>query len=311
MKFWIGITDNDWYKYLSTTQPDEINFWQPGAGGFKALEPGEPFLFKLHYPDHFIVGGGFSVRYTQLPLSLMWDVFGNKNGAEDYHTLYKLIMKRKSNSGTDDHNPSVGCIILNNPFFFPEELWIEPPVDLKKNIVRGKTYDTQERIGSEVWHKVEHHLQMMNFELITTGDVPVAAEGAPYGDYYLQKARLGQGAFRVLVTDAYQRRCSITGERTLPALDAAHIKPFSESGPNYIRNGLLIRSDIHKLFDKGYVTITPEYRIEVSRRIKEEYENGREYYAYHGKPLNFIPKNVSEQPDRKYLIWHNDNKYIE
>ena len=63
----------------------------------------------------------------------------------------------------------------------------------------------------------------------------------------------------------------------LRRLDTAHIKPFSKSGPNYTRNGLLIRSDIHKLFDKGYVTITPDYTIEVSKRIKEEYENGREY----------------------------------
>jgi putative restriction endonuclease len=37
--------------------------------------------------------------------------------------------------------------------------------------------------------------------------------------------RLGQGAFRLLVTDAYQRRCAVTGERTLPVLDAAHIRP--------------------------------------------------------------------------------------
>lgn len=310
MKFWIGITDNDWYKYLSTIQPDEINFWQPGAGGFKVLEPGEPFLFKLHYPKHYIVGGGFFVRYTQLPLSIMWEVFGRKNGAEDYHTLYSLIMKRRSSSGANEHNPSVGCIILNNPFFFPRELWIEPPVNFKKNIVKGKTYETHATTGREVWQKVERHLQMVNYELITTGDVPFAADGARYGDYYLQKARLGQGAFRVLVTDAYQRRCSITGERTLPALDAAHIKPFSESGPNYTRNGLLIRSDIHKLFDKGYVTITPEYRIEVSRRIKEEYENGREYYTYHGKRLITLPKNINDMPSKEYLQWHNDNKYF-
>jgi putative restriction endonuclease len=310
MKFFIGITDNGWYNYLANLQPDEVNFWQPGATGFRALDPGEPFLFKLHYPEHFIVGGGFFVRYTQLPLSLVWEAFGEKNGAGDFNTLYNLIMRRRSGNDKVEHNPSVGCIILNSPFFFPEELWIKPPVDLKKNIVRGKTYDTQETIGREVWQKVEQHLQIMNYELITTGDVPVAAEGARYGDYYLQKARLGQGAFRVLVTDAYQRRCSITGERTLPALDAAHIKPFSESGPNYTRNGLLIRSDIHKLFDKGYVTITPDYNIEVSKRIKEEYENGREYYAYHGRKLITLPDNLKDRPAKEYLEWHNKNRYF-
>jgi putative restriction endonuclease len=310
MKFWIGITDNSWYTYLSNLQPDEVNFWQPGAAGFKVLQPGEPYLFKLHYPENFIVGGGLFVRYTQLPLSLMWEVFGQKNGTEDYQTLYDLIMKRRSGSPRHDPNPTIGCIILNNPFFFPEELWIEPALDFKKNIVRGKTYDTMESIGRATWQKVEHNLRMLNNELFTSGEVPIAAEGDRYGDFYLQRARLGQGAFRVLVTDAYQRRCSITGERTLPALDAAHIKPFYESGPNYTRNGLLIRSDIHKLFDKGYVTITPEYNIEVSRRIKEEYENGKEYYAYHGRKLITLPDNLKDRPAKEYLEWHNKNRYF-
>ncbi|OCN02834.1 hypothetical protein A7X67_02970 [Clostridium sp. W14A] len=44
--------------------------------------------------------------------------------------------------------------------------------------------------------------------------------------------RLGQGTFRVIVTEAYQRRCAFTGERTLPVLEAAHIKPYSENGIN-------------------------------------------------------------------------------
>ena len=83
---------------------------------------------------------------------------------------------------------------------------------------------------------------------------------------------MGQGAFRVLVTDAYTRRCSVTGERTLPVLEAAHIKPFAVAGPHIISNGLLFRSDVHKLFDTGYLTITSDHKTEVSRRIKEEFE---------------------------------------
>jgi putative restriction endonuclease len=82
------------------------------------------------------------------------------------------------------------------------------------------------------------------------------------------RPRLGQGAFRVLVTDAYQRRCAVTGERTLPVLESAHIKPYARSGPHSNNNGLLLRSDLHKLFDLGYITVTGDMRIEVSKRIK-------------------------------------------
>ena len=85
-----------------------------------------------------------------------------------------------------------------------------------------------------------------------------------YGEPLLVKPRIGQGAFRVLVTDAYQRRCAITGEHTLPMLEAAHILPFSEKRPNLVSNGLLLRADFHELFDLGLVTVTPELRVEVS-----------------------------------------------
>jgi putative restriction endonuclease len=127
---------------------------------------------------------------------------------------------------------------------------------------------------------------------------------------YLVKGRLGQGAFRVLVTDAYKRRCAITGERTLPVLDAAHIKPYADSGPNLVENGLLLRSDLHKLFDIGYVTVTPDFRVEVSAKIKEEYENGREYYSHHGQRLLIIPESAKDKPSKQFLEWHNQNRFV-
>ncbi|TKS63473.1 MAG: HNH endonuclease [Nitrospira sp.] len=126
----------------------------------------------------------------------------------------------------------------------------------------------------------------------------------------MTRTRLGQGAFRVLVTDAYDRRCAVTGERTLPALEAAHIKPFSKSGPNLTENGLLMRSDLHKLFDFGYISITPELHVEVSRKIKEEYENGRDYYALHGKKLAVTPVAPKDRPSSQFLQWHNQNVYL-
>ena len=134
-------------------------------------------------------------------------------------------------------------------------------------------------------------------------------ESPAYGNSILTKVRLGQGAFRVLVTDAYSRRCSITGEKTLPVLEAAHIKPYAESGPHFISNGLLLRSDMHKLFDGGYLTITNDLKIEVSPRIKEEFQNGKEYYQYHGKDLLFLPNRDLDKPNDKFIDWHNTNIY--
>jgi putative restriction endonuclease len=130
-----------------------------------------------------------------------------------------------------------------------------------------------------------------------------------FGAEYLTRGRLGQGAFRVLVTDAYLRRCAVTGEKTLPVLEAAHIKPYALEGPHSVKNGILLRSDLHKLFDLGYLTVTPAFRLEVSPRLKAEWENGREYYAYHGKELRNLPIEAGNIPDKAFLQWHNENKF--
>ena len=61
MKIWVGVTDKSWYEHLMRLAPEEVNFWQPsGSRTFRVLQPGEPFLFKLHSPDNFIVGGDSS-----------------------------------------------------------------------------------------------------------------------------------------------------------------------------------------------------------------------------------------------------------
>jgi putative restriction endonuclease len=129
-----------------------------------------------------------------------------------------------------------------------------------------------------------------------------------YGNEYLHRSRLGQGAFRILVTDAYQKRCAISGERTLPVLQASHIKPYG-NGPNSVDNGLLLRSDLHILLDQGYLTVTPELRVEISPRIREEYENGRDYYRYHGNPLVVLPPSQMDRPNRQFLQWHNERVF--
>lgn len=101
-------------------------------------------------------------------------------------------------------------------------------------------------------------------------------------------------------------KAAVTGERTLPALDAAHIRPYYEGGLHDVTNGILLRRDVHSLFDAGYVTINPELRFEVSPRIREEFENGRHYYELHGQRIQ-VPRALRSQPDPAALMWHNEH----
>lgn len=244
MKAYVAVTDNEWFRFLRNRAPlDEVNFWQPGGGRlFKLLSPGEPFLFKLHAPENFIAGGGFFAHASLLPATLAWEAFEEKNGAASFEKMYELIAKRRRTVSGERSVSMIGCVILLDPFFFNENDWIPPPKDFDKNIVQGKTYDLRSSPGKELWDAVLLRLHGRKRER-------VGEPGrAPYGDPVLVRQRLGQGTFRVLITDIYERRCAVTGEKALPALDAAHIKPVSEEGLHRVDNGLLLRSDIHKLF---------------------------------------------------------------
>ncbi len=303
MKLYVGVTDKDWYEFLAQMPREEVNFWSPsGSTTFKVLQPNELFLFKLHSPQNYIVGGGFFVSHSKLPFSLAWDAFGINNGAPDLDTCLSRVRKYRK---TDEPDPVIGCNILASPFFFPVQEWIPVPPSFKLNIVQGKGYSTEEGDGQTLLAQVWDLLQR-TIPVDVRNEAPTMIyEGAKHGVPYLTRPRLGQGAFRVLVTDAYSRRCALTGERTLPVLDAAHIRPYACDGPHDPQNGLLMRTDLHKLFDRGYITVRPNLTIDVSPRIHKEFSNGQIYYALQDQPLAVVPLKKSEQPSPDFLRWHN------
>jgi putative restriction endonuclease len=163
------------------------------------------------------------------------------------------IARYRRIKGDDRGDFVIGCRILTQSFFLDEDEWIHVPQSWSKNIVSFKAYSSEDEEGVQLWEVVQGHL-----EAHSAG--PGFAEPR-YGEPALIRLRLGRGAFRIMVTDNYDRRCAVTGERTLPALDAAHIRPYSDGGDHEARNGLMLRRDIHSLFDVGYVTVTPEYRF--------------------------------------------------
>jgi len=307
MKIWVGVTDEDWFQRLSLLRPDEVNFWQPsGSRTFRALEPGEPFLFKLHSPQNFIVGGGHFVRSSPLPASLAWDAFGEKSGVSSYEQLLTRVRRYRRDESSVSVDPVIGCNVLAAPFFLSRPQWIPVPEGWALNIVQGKTYDSEVAEGAALWQAVQDASTVGRSE--SEVDMPPITADR-FGAEYLTRSRLGQGAFRVLVIDAYQRRCAVTGEKTLPVLEAAHIKPYARQGMHHVNNGILLRSDLHKLFDVGYVTVTPDLRLKVSSRLREDWHNGREYYAHKGQSLGFLPEDPAWRPNAEYLKWHNDKVF--
>lgn len=307
LKLFVAVTDSDWFRFLSGQEDlDEVNFWQPGGGrDFGALILGAPLLFKLHWPENAIVGGGFFAKFTRLPVSIVWDVFGQKNGAPTYSAMRARIerLRRVRPSPREDYE--VGCIVLEDPFFLSRNHWIPAPVDFSKQVVVGKTYDLSAGAGKDLWERV---LEGRALTVHAGAERSPGIEGPMFGAAQRGRVRLHQGAFRVMVTDAYQRRCAVSGERALPVLQAAHIRPVADGGQHRLDNGLLLRSDVHTLFDRGYITVTPDHKVHVSRALKDEFDNGEPYRAFAGSTID-VPGAAEEQPASEFLEWHADTVF--
>jgi putative restriction endonuclease len=111
----VAVTDGDWFNHLSArTDLEEVNFWAPSAGSFRALAPGELFLFKLHAPRNFIVGGGVFAYANALPCSLAWKAFGTANGALSRTDMRARIARYRRARPNDRSDFVIGCRILTH-----------------------------------------------------------------------------------------------------------------------------------------------------------------------------------------------------
>lgn len=312
MRGTILVTDYEWFQFLShQVDLDEVNFWRPSDTRTpKQLKTGMPVLFKLRKQfGGWIVGWGLFAKHDVLPAWLAWDAFEVRNGAPNFAEMRRRIERLRRDGGQrlSGGDYSIGCLMLAQPIFLPRERWVKPPADWPENVVQGKAYDLSTGEGGRVWRECRSD---------GPGDNPVAADrgrppvfpGGRYGDPVLIRPRLGQGIFRVAVTDAYGRSCAVTGEHSLPVLEAAHIRPYSEGGEHEVSNGLLLRSDIHRLFDMGYVGVRSDHRFVVSKRLKDDYSNGRSYYPLHNQEIR-LPVRAEDRPSGTWLDWHMGERF--
>jgi putative restriction endonuclease len=308
MKGWIANTDERWFNFLSQGQPwIEVNFWRPSDRRAFRGDSGSPFLFRLRSPHNAIGGFAFVSQFTMLPEWLAWECFGTGNGTATFDEFMALVRQHRVAPGPDSELREIGCIVLLAPVFFPKEFWIPQPKSWGGPIQNNKSYELTDPEWQELWRACEERAVRI-LRLPPESRAPID-EPARYGRPVLIKPRLGQGAFRVAVTDAYRRACAVTQEHSLPVLEAAHIRPFAENGPHSVANGLLLRSDLHRLFDRGYISVDSDMRLVVGDRLKEHFENGKSYYPLRGHRI-VLPPNPADRPDSNLLRWHYENRFL-
>jgi len=310
MNFYLGVTDNDWFTALRTQQAIECNFWMPSGKGFGSLLPGQEFLFKRKAPHNDIGGGGTFVRSEQLPLRMAWEVFGVANGCATFEEFARKIIGYRAKTGpSPDPNPVITCVVLEGTIFFNDNDIIPVPADWATNIVTGKRHDTANPLHDAVWQRYvalrdAYRAYHPRNEMHTLVNAPVR-----YGAEYVVAPRVGQSAFRLQVLEAYAQRCAMTYEHTPYVLQAAHIRPYAQQGDHALSNALLLRADFHLLFDAGYITVDPDYRIHVSPRIAAETANGVRYNQREGQRIH-LPTDRALWPDRDVLAWHQNQVFL-
>lgn len=306
----VAVTDFGWYEFLSRRSLPEVNFWTPSDRRAFSAPEFSPYFFKLKAPHRSIAGFGYFAKWSSLPDWLAWECFGEGNGCETLAALQARLAEIRDRINYEPTGPvsAIGCILIVEPTFFSPDAWIPQPSDWHDRTVTSKSYDLTSGEGQRIWQQC--------FERVGAGArlptvLPqVAGPTTPrYGASQVIRPRLGQGTFRIGVTDAYGRACAVTEEHSLPVLEAAHIRAFANEGPNEVKNGLLLRADLHRLFDRGYLTVTPDLRLEVSGRLKADFSNGRSYYPLHGQPVR-PPSSPENHPAIEHLRWHNETVYL-
>lgn len=305
-------TDPDWYDFLRRKPAlDEVNFWQPNGGRpLNTIGPFGPVVFRLTHrrSKHTrrawagrICGYGFYASQREFPAWYAWELFGDKNGAATRQQfLDNLRTLRRSEASGPPDAWGIGCLLVAQPMFVDPAFLVEAPADWSPRIQGGKTYDLTIGEGLRIWNEVRAAAEVSTASL---------AHDIAHGGVAdrLVKVRIGQGIFRAEVIEAYGRACAVTREHSLPVVDAAHIVPFAERGVHEITNGLALRSDLHRLFDAHYITFDENNRLVVSRRLREEFSNGKAYYALQEQGARLhLPARPDLRPEPALLEVHRE-----
>lgn len=126
---------------------------------------------------------------------------------------------------------------------------------------------------------------------------PESIEDARVSSIRAIKQRQGQNAFRASLVAAYEGKCAISRTDAIYVLEGAHIVPYKGSATNHVSNGILLRTDLHTLFDLGLIGIDRDYLVFVSPLIDSPH-----YRVFHGTKI-WLPNNAFHRPSPEALAW--------
>jgi putative restriction endonuclease len=193
---------------------------------------------------------------------------------------------------------------------------------LKKRDIAGAAHGSQREIA--VWAEFNADWDKLAFEserliakitkrpLVERADIdPIEPIGAGRERDALVRVRVNQGFFRAAVLAAYSNKCCVTGLEVTALLNASHIVPWSVDTANRVnpRNGLCLNAVHDRAFDRGLLTILPNFTIRVSPMLKKTAKSKAAadwLLHFDGSQIN-LPKRFL--PEITFLKYHNDSVF--
>lgn len=297
--FPLAVTDPRWYHFmLERPQVGPVNFWTPTPWRPK-FEAGITFGFMVKKPYRKIGGFGIFQRYEEMGVEEAWLRFKTANGVPNYDTLKARIVEfaeRRSSGFIDPVNPTIGCIILEDAVFLPEDQMVSPSdidAPFPPEIVKYKRFfDSPDLI--ERLDRVEYE---PDFELVDGVETQWVDRKS--------KQRPAQGVFRDKILKAYKWRSAISGESCTTALEASHIQPYRSPKSDHVQNGIALRVDLHRLFDAGLLSLDDNFRVIVSSSVRSTSVRGLEGTSV------AVPANPKIRPSLKSLSYHRTKVFKE
>ncbi|MGA6840594.1 HNH endonuclease [Priestia megaterium] len=291
----IAPTDINWFNFFYTKSPPSlVNFWTPTPWNVRQLKERDHLLFLLKSPYRKIAGYGTFKYYENLTANDAWSKYGIGNGCSNLNELvqratgYARIHSTKPNT-YENTNPVIGCIVLENPIFLDEGDFVKPEdvgLSFAPQVVKLKYFNTTlDQVIGVTMLQNNDPFQLVDSKAGSKKKVTV-------------KERKGQSSFRKNVLLAYNNTCAVSGEDCSEILEAAHIQPYVNEESNHIQNGICLRSDLHKLFDAGLLSIDANNKVVLSEHLFSNY-----YRSFNGKNIA-LPLNPKERPSKEAFNFH-------
>jgi hypothetical protein len=189
----------------------------------------------------------------------------------------------------------------NDAFANPREITVDSFDEgillehIKKSLLRSFEYIRNEQNpflypNDEAYELPDNGSQLGRFD-------PSNIEDTRQAIFAAIKIRQGQGKFRRELLKAYDSKCAITGFNVIAALEAAHIVPYRGRHTNKVSNGLILRADLHTLFDLNLIAINTSMRVLLSPSLY-----GTCYEKFARTKID-LPRDTNKQPSREALAW--------